>query len=89
MVSDQLRQAYLATTYRVFTDQEVIDFYIGNESTLIDYSYEMKTDHWLINKIIAASSVFDNMHENIINLLEQIEKQTTGDGNIQANTPIH
>ncbi|MCB9092438.1 MAG: hypothetical protein H6621_02155 [Halobacteriovoraceae bacterium] len=62
---------------------------IGNESTLIDYSYEMKTDHWLINKIIAASSVFDNMHENIINLLEQIEKQTTGDGNIQANTQIH
>ncbi len=40
------------------------------------YTYEMETDHWLINKIVAASSVFDNMEESLSSFVKTLSAMT-------------
>jgi hypothetical protein len=49
----------------------------SKDSTLLDYTYEMETDHWLINKGMAVSNVFDNMQKNINQFVESLGKKET------------
>ncbi len=40
------------------------------------YTYEMETDHWLINKSVAASSVFDNMENSLNTFVKTLTDMT-------------
>jgi len=48
---------------------------IDKNTTKVDYTYTMVTDHWLLNKSIAASRVFDSMAEGTELLFSSIQSE--------------
>ena len=42
--------------------------------TQLAYTYQSRTDHWLINKSIAAGEVFENMSASLNNLFDHLAK---------------
>jgi hypothetical protein len=42
----------------------------------LTYTYSSKTDHWLINKSIAAGEVFENMAKSLNNLFVNLAKES-------------
>lgn len=51
----------------------------------VQYSYEIKTDHWLLNKSIAAENVFENMQKGINTLFSELQKQVSSYEEAKAN----
>jgi hypothetical protein len=42
----------------------------------LEYTYSSRTDHWLINKSIAAGEVFENMAASLNNLFDNLDKES-------------
>lgn len=44
--------------------------------TKLEYTYSSRTDHWLINKSIAAGEVFEKMAKSLNNLFGHLDKES-------------
>lgn len=79
MLKDNEAKRYIKDPIKrnsVFSETTAV--YILNqkkEKVHIDYKYEMVTDHWLLNKSIAASRVFESMKEGTELLFESINSE--------------
>jgi len=48
---------------------------ISDHKTLITYQYTSETDHWLLNKSVSVSKVFESMAKSIDSLMVSIQKE--------------
>lgn len=69
----------------IFQDQ-VVEYLIEevNGKAILNYRYEMKTNHWLVNKIISVPEVFENMSETIGQFMSALGEQTKSSAEIKA-----
>ena len=49
---------------------------LSEEKTQLEYTYFSRTDHWLINKSIAAGEVFENMAKSLNSLFKHLNVES-------------
>lgn len=49
---------------------------LSPKQTKLEYTYSSRTDHWLINKSIAAGEVFESMAKSLNNLFKHLDKES-------------
>lgn len=50
---------------------------LSEKEVELEYTYSSRTDHWLINKSIAAGEVFESMSGSLNNLFDNLAKEST------------